>query len=310
MGITDARGLTAEQRAARKTMIDELTAEARANWKDPAWHAAMAETITQQIEYGFEMDNILDLMTTVDRVDLNGRITVKETRGLRAFWVARGGYIEASNLRSEVTELQSRTIGFHVYENEDKLEVGFGETQVELISAGSRRMSAEVNLNVLRTFEAAMPEGGDYTVAGPGIDISVLDTAINEVIEESLDDTPTIIGRRGVIGDLVNQIADGSLFTPETNEQVRRTGVLGEYHGARFVYLKNYKDDENVSFFPGNEVFVLGRDASKAGFWGGLKSKEWTTPDWVWHYAARQDFGVLVHRPERARRLIDTARDA
>jgi hypothetical protein len=53
---------------------------------------------------------------------------------------------------------------------------------------------------------------------------------------------------------------------------------------------------------------VLGRDASKFAFWGGMLSKEWTEQDnWYWHYIARRDFGGVVHRPDRARRIVDTS---
>jgi hypothetical protein len=36
-------------------------------------------------------------------------------------------------------------------------------------------------------------------------------------------------------------------------------------------------------------------------------SKEYTEEDaWYWHYIARRDFGGVVHRPSRARRIVDT----
>jgi hypothetical protein len=36
-------------------------------------------------------------------------------------------------------------------------------------------------------------------------------------------------------------------------------------------------------------------------------SKEFSELDnWYWHYLARRDTGVLVHHPERARRLVDS----
>lgn len=46
----------------------------------------------------------------------------------------------------------------------------------------------------------------------------------------------------------------------------------------------------------------------KFAFFGGLQSKEYSEQDnWYWHYVARRDSGCLVHKPERARRLIDTS---
>ena len=116
---------------------------------------------------------------------------------------------------------------------------------------------------------------------------------------------------------LVNQIVDElvtgnyAAYLPQTNEELLRRGVIGTYRGANIVSLKNFKDDEDVSFFPANEMFVVGRDASKFAFWGDLLSKEWTEQDnWYWHFMARKDFGGVVHRPERLRRIIDTSLSA
>jgi hypothetical protein len=86
---------------------------------------------------------------------------------------------------------------------------------------------------------------------------------------------------------------------------------LGVYRGARIVTLKNYRDDADMPFFPANEMWVVGRDASKFAFFGGLLSKEYTEEDnWYWHYLARRDFGGVVYRPNRMRRIIDTSTPA
>jgi hypothetical protein len=113
-----------------------------------------------------------------------------------------------------------------------------------------------------------------------------------------------------MVDKIIDELTTGNYaaFLPQTNEDLLRRGVLGTYRGARIVSLRNFKDDENVSFFPANEMFVVANDASKFAFWGGLLSKEWTEDDnWYWHYIARRDFGGLVHRPERLRRIVDTS---
>jgi hypothetical protein len=306
--IQDSFGRSAEQKAELRRACEDLSAEARENWDDPNWRRLMAQAITEAIYVGFQYENVLDLMSIVERVPEDGRIFMKETKGLRAFWTAKGGYIEASNLQTEVTELVRDMIGYHVYEFADKLRNNFAETSSTLIDLGAQRLDAEINLRVMRTFQAAIPSSSPYYIQGGGLSLTALDSAINQVHDETLDGNVVIIGRRTMTGQIVDQLIGGgyAAFLPATNEDLLRRGVLGTYKGVTITTLKNYRDDEDQSFFPGNELYVVGRDASKFGFWGGPLSKEWEDHNWYWHYLARQDFGGGVFRPERLRRIVDT----
>lgn len=306
--IQDSFARSAEEKAELQQVCADLSQEARDNWDDPHWRRLMAQALTEAIYVGFQYENVLDLLSTVERVPEDGRIFIKETKGLRAFWTAKGGYIEESNLQTEVTELTRDMIGYHVTEFVDKLRNNFAETSATLVDLGAQRLDAEINLRVLRTFQAAIPNGSPYYIQGGGLSLSALDSAINAVADETLDGTVVIIGRRTMTGQIVDQIIGSgyAAFLPETNEQLLRRGVLGTYKGVTITTLKNYRDDEDQSFFPGNELYVVGRDASKFGFWGGPLSKEWEDHNWYWHYLSRQDFGGGVFRPERLRRIVDT----
>jgi hypothetical protein len=307
--ITDSFGRSVAEREELRRRTDELTAEAKDNWDDPQWRRLMAQALTEAIYQGFNTENVLDLLSTVERVGETERITIKEARGLRAFWTAKGAWIEESRLTAEVAELPRRTIGYHVYEFEDKLRNSFGDTQATLVDLGAQRLDAEINLRVLKTFQAAIPSGSPYYVSGSGLSLTALDTAINQVADETFNGEVVLVGRRSMTGQIVDQLTQGgySGFLPNTNEELLRRGVLGEYKGATIVTLRNYRDDLNVSFFPANELFVVGRDASRFGFWGGPRTMEWVDHTWYWHYQARQDFGGGVFRPERLRRIVDTS---
>lgn len=306
--MVDAVGRSKEDREALREQRDALNAEAAENWGDPEWMKAATEEIASTILFGFDHENLLQLLTTVENAPFDARVTVKEVRGLKAFWTARGGYIEASEMRSDVFELPRDMIGFHVFESEDKLRVNFAETQATLVELGIKRMDAEVNLRVLRTMQAAIPSTASQYITG-AFSLTALDTAIDEVIDESRSNVITIVGRRTMTGKIVNALSQAGTyggFIPETNQEIISKGILGTYKGATITTLINYKDDEDHPFFPGNELFVVGADASKFAFWGGLFSKEWTEDDnWYWHYLARRDFGGVVHRPERIRRFVD-----
>lgn len=309
--VVDAYGRSFEEREALKAKIDKLNAEAAANWDNPEWRRLMAQQVTTAILWGFDHENLLQLLTQVENAPFDGRVLIKETRGLRAFWTARGGYIEASTLRQDVMEIQRDMIGFHVYEFEDKLRTNFAETQATLIDLGIQRLDAEVNLRLLRVFQAAIPSNSAHYISGAGLSLASLNTALREVADETREAGQiTIIGRSTMVDQIVDELVTGNYaaFLPQTNEDLLRVGHIGTYRGARIVRLKNFKDDVDVPFFPANEMFVVAQDASKFAFWGGLLSKEWTEDDnWYWHYIARRDFGGMVYRPERLRRIVDTS---
>lgn len=309
--IVDPYGRTPEERAELRAKVKKLNEEAAANWHNAQWRREMAVEMTETIYEGFQHENLLSLLAEVENAGFNDRVFVKEVRGLRAFWVARGGYIEASTLKASVMEIERDTIGFHVSELEDKLITNFAETQATLVELGIQRMDAEVNRRLLSLLQAAIPISSPYYLDDSGISLGTLNTALREVQDESKSGEIAIIGRSTMTSQIVDELlgsnSNGSGFLPETNEQLIRRGVLGVYRGARIITLRNFKDDEDVPFFPANEMYVIGRDASKFAFWGGLMSKEYDEPDnWYWHYLARRDFGGTVHRPERIRRIVDT----
>lgn len=306
--MVDSYGRTSEERAALREKVELLNKVASERWDDPSWRKEMAAEVTETIYRGFEHENLLGLMTTLENAPFDGRVFLKETRGLRAFWVARGGYIEASTMRANVMELPRDTIGFHVYEFEDKLRTNFAETQATLVDQGIERMDAEVNLRFFRALQAAVPDGSAQYIDGNGVDLAELNVALAEVRDASRDQRVTIVGRATMTDQIMNVLQGQNNFTPELNEQMIRRGVLGTYRGARIVTLTNYLDDLDIPFFPANEMFVLAPDASKFAFWGGLLSKEYTEQDnWYWHYLARRDFGGVVHRRNRIRRIVDNS---
>lgn len=314
--LTDGLGRSLDERREWEAKKKELNAQAEQYWKDPDWHREMAQELTETIYLGFEHENLLSYMTQVENADWNERVFLKEVRGLRAFLLARGGYIEASTTHAEVLEIQRETVGFHVYEEEDKLRSNFAETQATVVELGVQRMDATVNSWFFAGLQAAVPSSNASYVSVSDLSTSglgSLNNALTNVRDVSRDWEVAIVGRstmvdqiRNALWGIGNQPAAG--FLPETNEDLLRRGVVGKYFGANIITLKNYLDDTGTPYFPANELWVIGRDASKFAFFGGLDSKEWIeNAAWEWHYMARRDAGFIVHRPDRLRRIVDSS---
>ena len=302
--MVDSFGRSQEENKQRLAIMDAANEEARKNWDDPKWRHDFAADLTESILLGFEYETLIDRWIDTERTDFNGRIFVKEATGLKAFYMARGGYIEASEMTSEISEIPRDMIGVHVWEFEDKFLTNFAESAQTLRDLSIQRMDAEINRRVRTVLAEAIPTGSPYYLSTPGLSKPGLDAALRSVRDASRSGEVVIVGRP----TMVDQIMDFDGFGDETREEIQRKGFLGVYRGTPVISLKNFKDEDDQPFLPANEMWVMTRDTGKFGFFGGLKSKEFMELDnWYWHYLARRDTGVLVHHPERARRLVDSS---
>jgi hypothetical protein len=303
-------GKTDPELDALRQKVSQLNEEARLNFDNPQWRRERAQEMTETIYEGFQHENLLALMAQVENLPFDGRSFVKEVRGLKAFWIARGGHIEASTLHAEVMEIARDTIGFHITEFEEKLETNFAETATTLVDLAVQRMDAAVNQRALGLFQAAIPSSSPYYEHGTGVGLATLNSALASVRDASRTRQVTIVGRptmtEQIMDELLGSSYNGSGFLPATNEELVLRGVLGTYRGANIVSLTNYLDENEEPFFPGNELYVISTDASKFAFWGGMKTKEYMEEDnWYWHYLGKKEFGGVVHRPDRIRRIVD-----
>ena len=132
--LLDNKGRTSEEREAAKVAMEEINQIAKDNWHDPEWRREMAAVLTESILEGFELQSFFDQIVDVERVGFDDRVYLEEMTGLKVFFIAKGGNIEASSIVSETITLPRDTLGFHVYEFEDKLLSGFGETMSRLRS--------------------------------------------------------------------------------------------------------------------------------------------------------------------------------
>jgi hypothetical protein len=302
--LIDNYGRSKEDRAKSLELIEKVNAEAAANWQDPAWRRDMAAVLTQSILEGFTFETFYDQIVRTERVGFTDRVFLEEETGLEVFYTAKGGHIEASAMVSEVMTLPRDTLGFHVYEFEDHMEAGFAKTAAQLRSLAVRRLDAGVHKELRLLVEAAIDSGSPYYISGAGVSETALKQAVREVRDESETGVVTIMGRSA----MVDQITDFTGYADEALEEIRKRGRLGVWRGASIVSIRNWKDQNGVSFAPANEMYVVADDSSMMALYGGIKTKEYVEDDnWYWHYIGRQDFGGVVHRPERIRRIVDTA---
>jgi hypothetical protein len=295
-------GRNADERAEFAELERLADIECLENWDDPAWRAGMLRDLAEATFEGFEHEQLLDKFSTVETVGEFEPITIEEVTGLEVFWVSLGGQIDQSRLTERVWFMPHDYVGWHVEELEDKVRSGFSRSVRSLQTLGIQQMDAAINKRLFNALREAIPTSGpgsEYYVPTAGLTKAVVDTAIREVQDETLDDTVSIIGRATMIGQLLDEI-EGSGLYDQTSEEILRTGRLaGTYRGANIIQR---------SFFPNDELWVVGRDASKTGFFGGMRAWEWVPPGTdYFNYQARRKAGFVVHHKERARRIVDTS---
>lgn len=300
---------------ALQDQIEKMNSEVAAKFRNDEFRRELSQEISETIYEGFTSENIVDLFTTVERLPRNGRSTIKEVRGLKAFHIARGGYIEESDLHADVMEISRDMVGFHVREMTDRLEEGFGETADTLVTLGKARLDAAVNQRVFAAYQAAVTNASPYYSGASGVSLAQINTAIASVQDSTeAAELPTIVARPTMIRKVIDALTSNntySLFTPELNDDLVRRGVLGNYRGVNIISLKNHKNEYGVSYFPANEMWVLGKDAGKTAFFGGPSTKDFIEQDnWYWHYIYRMEYGTAVVRPDRTIRIVDTAASA
>lgn len=291
---------------------ERINAEAREKFEDTSWRKDVAQQISATIYEGFEHENIVPLLTDVERLPLDGRSTIKEVRGLKAFHTARNGYIEESYLSADVMEIEQDFLGFHVVESEDRLALNFAERADTLVNLGVQRLNSEINRRVLTTFQNAVPQGHpSYIPTSGGLSLGLLNSALAEVRDKTITGGVTIVGRTTMTDKIVDALTVNNtyaMYTPETNEDLLRRGEVGTYRTARIVSLSNYLDADGESFFPANELWIIGRDAAKTAFFGGPQTKQFMEDDnWFWHYIYRMSYGVAVVRDDHVRRIVDSS---
>lgn len=305
--MVDAFGRTAADKRAKREIMEKANEEAREHWDNPTWRQEFAAELTESILLGFEYETLVDRWIETESTDFNGRISIREATGLKAFWMARGGYIEASQMSAQISEIPRDMIGVHVFEFEDKFINNFTESAQTLRDLAIQRMDSEINRRIHTVLTEAIPVGSPYYIASPGLAKAAVDNAIRAVQDASRTGEVVIVGRP----TMVDQIVDFEGYGMETLEEIRQKGVLGNYRGATIVRLRNYKDEDAQPYLPGNALWVMARDTGKFAYFGGLKSKEFMDNDnWYWHYIARRDCGLLVNHVERARLIVDSNQSA
>ena len=298
-----------------QNQINALNNEAADLVHDPAWVREVGQQISDEVWYGFNHANLIEIMSNVERKGLAELATIEtEVRGLTAFHIARGGYIEESSIHAETAYVPKDQIGIHVVEQVDRLETGFVPTAQKVVAQAPVRIDAEMNRRWLKLLQAGIPSSSAYYTATSNLTFTQVSNAIDavkDVVEPSVDEPVVIVGRSTMINKLRNSITNSNTFTsflPGTNEKLFNNRTLDTFQGVPIIELRNFTDEYGRSYFPGNELWIVGKSVGKTVLYGTTRTASWVEEEAeYWHWQQRLNYGMTVVRPSHARRIVDSS---
>jgi hypothetical protein len=199
-----------------------------------------------------------------------------------------------------------------VSEFDDKLQIGFADSMEAMAALGNARVEVEMNRRIFTLLQEAIPSSSAYYVdaTSGGLTKEVLDDSLrgawDAVRPDGLGPVPMTIIGRAVNVDAISDLSTApGTFDPSATEELRAQGYVGSYRGAQVIRVRNYTDEDGVSFIPDNEVWVFAGTVGTFVKYGPAKVREWleNTVDYR-HYRLRQDMGGMVYHPEQARRIV------
>lgn len=228
----------------------------------------ISHEIERQLRYRRELKRI----STFTEVGADDPAVIENVRGVRAYWVARGGTIDHSRVASYRFEPGRDTIGFHVSEPSRRISsIPDDDEDDRLASKLAQPVRQAMDLEVLnRVFRLAEESAdGEHPVGTPTAGDRVRSIAAS-------GGHPVVIGwslTQAVLNDLYT---DAGTIVCQVNE-----------------LFPTYVDFD-LPFDPTRAV-VYARESMRFTQWGSFFSKEWDATDaWEWHVMGGIDLGAVM----------------
>lgn len=295
----------------KATAAKTVNEAAAANWGDPKWHREQAAVIGEVIDEKFDRGpnpfaGVINTVT-VGYADVK---TIKLRRGLQVFGVATGGYVDESTLQTDIYTMGRDSFGWHIVATEEDALSDWAETTASIRQLATMKEEQEILRRQYALLDEAVTSSSAYFVDGTGgLTKPMLDDAINAVFDAPRYEVPLALNSQiQIIGraSAVDQIADLPNFTPSENalDEIRATGFLGTYKGARVVRLQNFTDEDGTSYFPEDELWVVSPGAGQFVLYGGTRPNGWVEPALrKAHMDSRRTVGGAVYQPQVVRRI-------
>lgn len=275
------------------------------DWNDPQARRAVALTILEYVQEDVMREDMEALLVDVYNFNIGESPQWNTVKGLKAYVHEPGSYAPRSTVTQTVLTISTEQVSVHPEFELNQLRAGrYGSI------ADIRRMAVEELLGrkysiiwstILGSIAAGSANYGTFSSgASAATKLAALDAAIDYVEDNSPGGVKAIIGRYTSLGWLTTT----SLWSEDTKRQIETTGQMGGYRGIPVVKLHQYTDGYGNRWITENEILVVGTGSTKLGRNQGLEvMDDINIDDKYWHLRMDEQYGVVVHYPDRNYRL-------
>ena len=220
-------------------------------------------------------------------------------KGIKAYWIAPNSSTPKSRNYQETLGMDFETVSVRPECLLDELKSGRLGTLQDIMRDAQEALRIAICEKVYTILSQVYNEqnNAEYTTV-------MTQKLAKESLEEVIDKVVYRTGNRAVIiGDqmLTNQIMGFDGFTPEAQEEIRKTGSIGYFRGARIIGTPKMIDEANNNkvVVPNNRLFVVGDKIGYSATYGDNKTgQETSIEDWSWNARIDTEYGLAVTKPE------------
>lgn len=259
----------------------------------------IADVIGMYIDLNFNKFDIAPYLFTYRNFNLGDKPEFRlKKKGIKAYWIAPNSATPKSRNYQEVLNMEFDSISVRPECLLDELKTGRIQSFAELLADAQDAIRNGIIGKVFTLLNQVYNETNTpdlYHKDTTALSQTTLDNAIDLVFYKT-GVMPTIIGDML----LVNQIYGFPNYSPETQEEIRKTGKLGVYRGATILAVPEVLDPvTNKSLVPKNRLYIVSSKIGYAGTYGDAKTgQETNINDWTWNARIDKEWGATVTDPK------------
>lgn len=242
----------------------------------------VSSDIAAHLRYRWSLEQISTYVALESR---GARSIVENTRGARAFWVAKGGMIDSSRLSSYCFEQCADVIGVHAVEPSEQIAGDFqaGPERERIARPESERLARVLAPAVVEALDVGVFERiaalAGASSNGHIVGVSGAETAAKVITQRG--GTPVVLAWSGARLPEDTVDACDMARTVDVCDMVRRP--------------LDWVDDLQTSSLRPGVGYVFARESLHVTEWGDVYTKEWDGhPEREWHVAASLELGAML----------------